>query len=120
MKEEDVLKQIIKLYEIKVKSTYNYLKPNRVYFEGKLIVKVEILFVPKNITVISPVVATSYGSLRYSLNHNGDYKDIFEDMRYIRYDEMPVLQYISGMFHFDNICEKIVKDEYLKIKEKYY
>jgi hypothetical protein len=120
MKESDVVKHILRLYDMEVKTSYNYLRPGVTYPDGKLIVRVEILFNPKDESVMSPSSVKSKGTYEYKPNWKGEYKDNFEDMWYIRGREMPILNYISGMYHFDNFCEKIVKDEYIKIKEKYY
>jgi hypothetical protein len=120
MKENDVVRHILRLYDMEVKSSYNYLKPGVMYPDGKLIVNVRILFIPKTESSISPLSIASKGTYAYKPNWKGEYHDSFEDMVYIRSYQMPILDYISGMYHFDNFCEKIVKDEFLKIKEKYY
>jgi hypothetical protein len=120
MKEDDVLKHILKLYDVETKTAYNYLRPGMTYSDGKLIVKVEVIFTPKQESALSPSVAVARGTYAYRPNYKGEYSDSFEDMLYIRDRQMPILPYIRGSYHFDNFCEEIVKKEYLKIKNKYY
>jgi hypothetical protein len=119
MDEKKISEIILRYYDQNVNTKYSYLKPSEKYPEGKLIVRVRINFTPKKISTISPVSTYSSGEFRYGPNYRSEYEDSFEDMTYVR-DEMPILRYISGYYFFDNYCEGIVKDEYLRIKNKYF
>jgi len=120
MNENYVIDHILKLYDLDIKSSYNYRKGNELS-HPKLRVTTEVIFTPKKITTMTPEVAIAKGVWEYGYNISKyRYSDSFENMIYIRKEEMPILPYIDGTYELDNFCEKITKKEYLKIKEKYF
>jgi hypothetical protein len=120
MNENYVIDHILKLYDLDIKSSYNYRKGNELS-HPKLRVTTEVIFTPKKITTMTPEVAIAKGVWEYRFDKwRPGYSDSFEDMRRITKDKMPLLPYIDGRYELDNFCEKITKKEYLNIKEKYF
>lgn len=112
------ISHILKLYTIDVIPRYNYKRESS-NNHAKLIVKVWINFTPKKVTTLTPDVSQSYGKWEYRWNGE-KYESSFEDMTYIRKDEMPILSYIQAEYELDNFCEEIVLEKFREIKEKYF
>ena len=125
MEEHQVVDFVLRFYDQDIKNVMHYTKPDSGNPEGKLFVKTTITFTPKKISPNFPKVAKAKGEWRYDHHyrdyHNPkEYHDEFYDMIYLRDDDMPILKFISGFIHFDNYLEKIVKQEYFRVKEKYF
>lgn len=99
------IKQIKKLYDIEVSSTYSD-------YASSIIIKIYIDFIPKEITTMTPSEANSYAIFLYNKD---SMRTSLEDMTYIRKDEMPILSYTQQEYYLDNYVEEIAEKEYKKL-----
>ena len=107
MEEAFTIKQIKKLYNIEVNSTY-FID----WVNDGIIIKVYLDFIPKEETTMTPVEATSYAKYFYNFEKK---KTSFEDMTYLRKDEIPILSYTQQEYYLDNFCEELAEKEYQRL-----
>jgi hypothetical protein len=107
----DYVKRIIlRNYDMDISSSVSKHRTN-------YIIKIGIKFTPKEENNMFPKTVTSKAEFSYDPKND---TSEFEDMIYIRKEEMPILNFINNDYYLDDFLTKIVtqvaKDEILKIK----
>lgn len=97
------VKIILKLYDMTDKVSIQEF-PNSNFD----VIRVWIYFTPKEISNVTPKKVSSFAEWKVFTSIN---KISFENFRYLREDDMPVLPYLDDNYEFDNFCE----DESIKV-----
>jgi hypothetical protein len=73
-----------------------------------------IVFTPKEVNEFTPKTVNFYDKHQVSI-FNNLVDNSYEDAKYIRTFEMPLLRYIQGEYYLDTFCEKLSNDKVDKI-----
>jgi hypothetical protein len=112
---DDVPKLILEHYDMfmDTRMTVRTLDNNH-----SLIIYNWIVFTPKEVNELTPKTVNFYN--KYKASIFGDLvSKSYEDARYIRTFEMPLLKYIQGEYYLDDFCEKLSNDKVDKIIEDF-
>jgi hypothetical protein len=69
-----------------------------------------IVFTPKEVNEFTPKTVNFYDKHKASIFSDLVSKS-YEDAKYIRTSEMPLLRYIQGEYYLDAFCEKLSNDK---------
>jgi hypothetical protein len=97
------VKIILKLYDMTDKVSLQELSNSN--FD---VIRIWLYFTPKQISNITPKKVNTYAEWKVFTDSD---KISFENFRYLREDDMPVLPYLDNNYDFDNFCE----DESVKV-----
>jgi hypothetical protein len=121
MSEENLLKNIpnfiLKYYDMRVETRTSHRGKISENSDYVMNIYTWIIFTPKEINEMTPKETNFYCYWGYR-NFQGEGKYSYEDATYIRKNDMPILQYISGEFYLDEFCEKIGKNIAEDVVEK--
>jgi len=97
------VKIILKLYDMTDKDSIQEF-PNSNFD----VIRIWLYFTPKEISNITPKKVNTYAEWKVFTDSD---KISFENFRYLREDDMPILPYLDDNYNFDNFCE----DESVKV-----
>jgi hypothetical protein len=97
------VKIILKLYDMTDKVSIQEF-PNSNFD----VIRIWLYFTPKEISNITPKKVNTYAEWKVFTDSD---KISFENFRYLREDDMPILPYLDDNYNFDNFCE----DESVKV-----
>lgn len=105
-----VVKQIMKLYDI---SHLTYINKKR----GYISITVHIVFTPKEVNVMSPKKAASYGVVNYYMRNRR-----IEELMHVGDRDIPILSYVNDIDSFHTFLEdyilKVADEAYNEMKGK--
>ena len=97
------VKIILKLYDMTDKVSIQEF-PNSNFD----VIRIWLYFTPKENSNITPKKVNTYAEWKVFTDSD---KISFENFRYLREDDMPILPYLDDNYNFDNFCE----DESVKV-----
>jgi|688.fasta_scaffold537761_2 hypothetical protein len=112
---DDVPKLILEHYDMfmDTRMTVRTMGNNHI-----LIIYNWIVFTPKEVNEFTPKTVNFYDKHKASIFGDLVSKS-YEDARYIRALEMPLLKYIQGEYYMDEFCEKLSNNKVDKIIEDF-